>query len=322
MKDRIDAWSLEARARYARDAALRRDAERLWALTEAYLRRDDPQRSRPSRHTARAYRRGIEELLALWPDGDLLSASADDVGRYVERLTTGERGPILTEDREGRRGRRPTRGPLSPATIALRVAAARSMFAALRWAGATDGDPFAEARPRSTAADDDVAARAYSEYQLVDLLGHARDDDERLVLLLGAHAGLRVSEMLALRWDHLDLAGSSLTVPGTDACVALSRPLRAALVEAELRARRDDRARPSVLRLRSQYGVYRRLRRLCERAEVRFKGVRGLRHLAAARIVRSGGDLEHVQHALRLGGRDAARRYSHLRRSHERGEGG
>lgn len=304
----LGRWSQEARARFAHEAARRRDPERLWELVDAYLHDAEHDRRR-SVHTLRAYRRGIEELVALWPPGDLLAADADEARRYVASLESGARGPILDEDRAGRRGRRPAPGPLTPATVALRVAAARTLFAALRWSGATDADPFAS--PASTPATVAAGLRTpgYSPYQLIDLLGHARDDDDRLVLLLGAHAGLRVSEMLALRWDDIDLDAGRIRVPGDDDAVRVSTPLAAALREA---ARGPQRAagRPTVLGLRSQHGVYRRVRRLCERAQVPFKGVRGLRHLAGARVVRAGGDAEAVQRHLRLATRSSARRYA------------
>ncbi|MEJ2288476.1 MAG: tyrosine-type recombinase/integrase, partial [Deinococcales bacterium] len=64
------------------------------------------------------------------------------------------------------------------------------------------------------------------------------------------------------------------------------------------------------LELRSQYGVFNRLRRLCERAEVEFMGVHALRHSAGTRLYRQTGDLGQVQDHLRHATLDMARRYA------------
>jgi integrase/recombinase XerC len=69
-------------------------------------------------------------------------------------------------------------------------------------------------------------------------------------------------------------------------------------------------SRASVLELRSQYGVYHRLRRVCERADVDFKGVHALRHSAGTRLYRQTGDLGQVQDHLRHATLDMARRYA------------
>lgn len=313
--EQLHRWSEEALRRYAVQAANERDPERLWSLTEAHLTLHGQAGVATSRHTHRAYRRGVVELLALWHDVNLLRPARDAGVMYVQRLRAGDREPILAASDSGRRGRRPKRGPLAPATIELRVAAARALYAALRWAGATEADPFRDVRAgRAVTRDEDVmAGKVYSEFELIELLGHARDDDDTMVLLLGAHAGLRVSEMLAMRWEDVDLDERRLLVRagkgGKDALVSLTPKLLAALREAGRRTLVADR-RPTVLRLRSQYGVYRRLRRLCDRAEVRFRGVHALRHAAGTKLYRQTGDLGQVQDHLRHATLDMARRYA------------
>ena len=49
--------------RLAAEAARDRDAEALWALTEAHLTLHGSAGSRVSRHTLNAYRRGLKDLL-------------------------------------------------------------------------------------------------------------------------------------------------------------------------------------------------------------------------------------------------------------------
>jgi integrase/recombinase XerC len=233
----------------------------------------------------------------------------------VQRLRAGDRDPSLTDGSTKGRGRRPKRGPLAPATVEVRLAAARTLYAALRWAGASESDPFRDVAAGRTAtrAEDLMGAKVYTEYELIEMLAHARDAEECAVVLLGAHAGLRVSEMLALRWDDVDLEARRLLVRagkgGKDGLVRLTPKLTETLRSAEremlVGVRRD-----TVLRLRSQYGVYRRLRRLCERASVPFRSVHGLRHAAGTRLYRQTGDLGQVQDHLRHATLDMARRYA------------
>jgi integrase/recombinase XerC len=310
----LHRWSEEALRRYAVGAANERDVERLWALTEAHLTLHGQAGVATSAHTHRAYRRGLHELVALWHDVNLLRPPRDAGVLYVQRLRAGDRTPLL-EESPGGRGRRPKRGPLAPATVELRLAAARALYGALRWAGATDADPFRDVSAgRTTTRDEDImASKVYTEFELIELAARARDDDDALIVLLGAHAGLRVSEMLALRWADVDLGERRLLVRGgkgdKDALVSLTPRLAETLRAAGRRALAGDR-RATVLALRSQYGVYRRLQRLCDRSEVRFRGVHGLRHAAGTRLYRQTGDLGQVQDHLRHATLDMARRYA------------
>src|SRR5690606_13675423 len=138
----------------------------------------------------------------------------------------------------------------------------------------------------------------------------------RVVLLLGAHGGLRVGEMVRLRWDDIDLRSGTLLVRGgkggKTAEVVLSPRLAAELTtyRRELETDTVARHRVEVLALRSQYGIYNRLRKLCLVAGVSFKGVHALRHAAGTRLYRQTGDLGQVQDHLRHSTLDMARRYA------------
>jgi integrase/recombinase XerC len=312
--EQLHAWSEEALRRFAVQAAGERDVERLWQLTEAYMTLRGKTGVSTSRHTYRSYRRGVVELVLLWQGESLLRPSRDAGTLYVQRLRAGDRAATGTATEEGRRGRRPTRGPLAPATVELRIAAARTLYAALRWAGATEADPFRDlgSLRGPTREEDVMGSKVYTELEIVEILAHA-DVEERAIVLLGAHGGLRVSEMLALRWDEIDLDARRLLVRSgkgrKDGLVALTPKLAETLRAAEREMLVNVR-RPTVLRLRSQYGVYKRLRRLCERADVRFRGVHGLRHAAGTRLYHQTGDLGQVQDHLRHATLDMARRYA------------
>jgi integrase/recombinase XerC len=110
--------------RLATEAARDRDAEALWALLEAHLTLHGSAGSRVSRHTLEAYRRGLNDLLKAWQGENLLRPRRNAGVLYVRQL-------------EGR---------LKPASVGVKLAAAKAFYAALRWSGVTDTAPFADVR--------------------------------------------------------------------------------------------------------------------------------------------------------------------------------
>lgn len=327
--EQLHRWGEEALRRYAMEAANARDAEKLWRLTEAHLTLHGASGVGTSKHTLRAYKRGLVELLTLWSGENLLRPQRDAGALYVQRLRAGDREPLHEEAAKNGRGRKPKRGPLAPATVELRLSAARALYDALRWAGATEADPFRGVRTgRETTRDEDVASlKVYTDHELGTLLDAAEEPQDRVFLLLGAHAGLRVSEMLALLWDDIDLGSRELLVRAgkgnKQAMVQLTPRLRAEL-EAYRRlslaqGRTITGADALVLALRSQFGIYRRLRALCIKTNVRFKGVHALRHAAGTKLYRQTGDLGQVQDHLRHATLDMARRYARSDRRKLRG---
>ncbi|HLU83338.1 MAG TPA: site-specific integrase [Trueperaceae bacterium] len=319
--ERLQRLSDEALKRYAVKAAADRDLEALWELVAAYLALRGGSGALTSRHTLRAYRRGIHELLTLWQGENLLRPSRDAGSLYVQRLLTGARAEMVSrEPPRSARGRRVKDGPLSPATVGLRVAAARALYDALAWAQATEADPFRDVRigKTSTGIDHAPTAHVYTEGELVALNAAARDRQEVVILLLGSHGGLRVSEMLRLGWADVDLREGELLVRegkgAKTATVRLSPRLSLALADYKREAAAAlsvaVRQRDTVLELRSQYGVYNRLRALSVRADVPFKGVHALRHSAGTRLYQQTGDLGQVQDHLRHATLDMARRYA------------
>ena len=315
--ERLQSLGDEALRRYAVRAANERDIDALWELVEAHLTLHGDSGVGTSAHTMRAYRRGVADLVTLWQGENLLHPVRDAGPLYVQRLRSGDRDALLERDSGGnRRGRRVKRGPLAPATVQLKVAAARALYDALAWAGATDADPFRDIRMgrRTTRAEDVQAARSYTDFELIEMLAAARDQQERVILLLGAHGGLRVSEMLRLQWGDVSLSRRELLVRsgkgGKTALVTLTPKLAEALLTYARARGAAGTADETVLELRSQYGVFNRLRRLCERAEVDFKGVHALRHSAGTRLYRQTGDLGQVQDHLRHATLDMARRYA------------
>src|SRR5690606_8464313 len=117
---RLQSLSQEALRRLAVRAANERDFEALWELVEAHLSLRGGSGISTSRHTLRAYRRGIEELLIMWQGENHLRPSRDAGTLYVQRLLAGERQPVLEHDPPRlKRGRRVKDGPLTRATVSL-----------------------------------------------------------------------------------------------------------------------------------------------------------------------------------------------------------
>jgi integrase/recombinase XerC len=187
---------------------------------------------------------------------------------------------------------------LSVSTVRQRLAGARMLAAALRWAGVLDSDPFpATLRPvadRTTRAE---KAKSYTPEEVQALLGAARDCRERCSVALLAH-GLRLCELLSLRWDDLDRTRQALRVRGKGAkvrTVYLDTPAWGFLISLE---REGERViYPPI----TPQGFRKRIRSLCILAGVPYKGAHALRHFCGEQLYRATGDLgavaDHLGHA-------------------------
>ena len=303
--------SQEDLRREAVSACQTRDSERLWVLTDAYLTLHGGKGSKVSGRTRENYRRGVLDLLSDWEHENLVRPSRDAGVVWVREL---EQRPVVHQH-TGEPKLEPDGSvkTLSPATVQVKLAAARTFYKALRWAGATQATPFADVK----VAKDPVAPwekrGAYTVEDVERLLGVAEGADEVLILL-GAHAGLRVAEISALRWDDLDWGVGELVVRkgkgGKTGRVALTKRLKAAL------ARMDrDSSDPNTYVL--PYRAYRareRFQRLCRQAGVTYDGraVHGLRHGAGTRLYKQFNDLARVAQHLRQANLETARRYAKM----------
>lgn len=295
----------DERRRFAVRAARDRDVDALWELTEAFVLTTSAQGWRTSKHTLRAYRQGVVAFVG-WAQGvNLLRPGVNDgvlYVRWLERQTSRSPRP---QDAEA--------GVLRPATVRQRLAAARALYGALRWAGATDARPFEAVRPARDDRPEHQKRRPYSDGEVERLLARA-DEEQTVIVLLGAHAGLRVSEMLALRWEGVDLEAGRLTVRGKGGwvqSVSLSPRLELALVA----WRAVAPASGWVVRGRSTWYVAERVKVLCAAAGVRWQGrhVHGFRHSAGTKMLAaSRGNLRAVQVHLRHRDISSTTRYTHL----------
>jgi len=278
--------SEEELRRFAAEAARDRDIEALWALLEAHLTLHGAAGAHVSRHTLTAYRTGLRNLLEAWQGENLLRPRKNAGVLWVREL-------------EGR---------FKPATVGVKLAAAKAFYAALRWSGATEASPFTDVKPARDKTPAWAKREAYSHVEL-EWLVRCAEGTNLLIVLLGAHAGLRVSEMTALKWEHVDLLNGVLTVKEgkgkKTGVVALSQTL-----SHELEAVPTEQRQGFVLPCRSSQSVYERLESLCRRARVRFKGVHALRHSAGTRLQEETGNIVLVADHLRHSSLDTARGYA------------
>jgi len=268
----------DARRRRALTAATTRDVATLVSLTEGWLRLHGRRKGQTSPLTLSAYRQGITALVATWPATDLLKATSSDASLWLESL----------------RGR--TGAAAKASTLIRHRAAARALYAALRWTGATARDPFADARVATDPTPADEKRKPYTSAAVGRLVACSAGDD-RVLVLLGAHAGLRVAEALALRWDAIDLDGATLTVlsgkGGRRRTVTLSASLVAALRDLSRYGERVVGERAGyVLPYRTTLTARRRLEALCTRASVAYLGMHSLRHSAGTRLYAETKDLD------------------------------
>ena len=261
----------EERRRRAIKAARDQDAAALWDLTAAHLALHGASGARTSPHTLRMYRRGQSAWLEY--------AAVNAVGLLSP---TADQGALWLRDLEA--------SGKSTSTIRVYLAGTRALYRALRWADAARTDPFVDARPRkdATAAWDKRAP--YPDEDVRRLLAHG-DADMRALVLLGAHGGLRASEIVRLAWGDVDAECRTLRVLGKGGkvrVVSATGSLRDAL-------RALERGAADVLVIgRSPEAARVRLKGVCGRAGVTYRGLHALRHTAGTRIVRAGLSLQHA----------------------------
>ncbi len=270
------AWrdlASDERRRRAVEAARDREVSTLWSLVEAHLTLHGARGAQTSLHTLKTYRVGVEQAIAALEGEHLLSPSRDWGAAWKAELAA----------------------RYAPSSVNVKLAAGRALFAALRWAGATEAEPFRDVKGQRdpTPASDKVAA--YPQGDLERLLAVA-DPRERLLVLLGAHAGLRVSEACALRLE--DLKGERIVVRfgkgGKLRRVRASWRLRQAILELPPPTRKGTGTLLNVGDQRARQIM----QGLCARAGVEYLAVHPLRHAAGKRLYRETRDVLAVQRQL------------------------
>ncbi|MHA0039981.1 tyrosine-type recombinase/integrase [Deinococcus sp. PESE-13] len=182
------------------EAAATYDTEALVLVTLAYMTTASRRGARTSPKTLAAYALAVRDFVP-WAEAggvQLLRPGPRDGGRYLANL---QRRPSAGKGK---------RGQLSAATIAQYLAGARALYRALRWAGATEAQPFSEVYAPGDPTPGIVKNPPY--LREIDAVLEQCDPRLAALLLLCAHAGLRASEALAARQS--DVEGQTLVVRG------------------------------------------------------------------------------------------------------------
>ena len=292
MKKSATTQSLDPRLR-------RSDGEPQAPAVEEFLAYLQVER-RMSAHTLDAYRRDLDALYA-WAAAQALDIEA----LHAEQL----RSFVAAEHRRG----------LSPKSLQRRLSACRSFY---RWllkheriaASPADAIRAPKAPRRLPQVLDPDEAKALVEVPTDVPLG-VRD---RALLELFYSSGLRLSELCALRWRDLDLAGGLVTVLGKGSkqrSVPVGAHARAALAawRNEGKAANDAPVFPGRNGPITPRAVQLRLRQLAQRQGL-FKRVHPhlLRHSFASHVLESSGDLRGVQELLGHADISTTQIYTHL----------
>ncbi|WP_027483305.1 tyrosine-type recombinase/integrase [Deinococcus pimensis] len=266
-------------------AATEYDADTLVVILHAYLRTASGKAARTSGHTLVAYEHAARRFVPWARDHGvtLLRPGRRVGGLYLNHLQTLE----LVEHNRRQRTTRVRR--LAPRTVQKHVAGVRAFYRALQWADATDANPFQDVRPPKDPTPPIVARPPYRQ-EIDAVLPHC-DPHETVLLLLCAHAGLRVGEALSLRWG--DVEGRYVSVLGKGSKrrrVPVSDRLARALAVLE----RSEDASASVLPY-ANYGVAAwRLRKRFRQAGGRFNGFHRARKHAGTRLYQAVRDFTRV----------------------------
>lgn len=284
-------------------------------------------KERPSVHTERAYRRAVANLFAYWHDYEVRAndPNASTWERPDPDAGDDYKAHLLDDKEDGGRG-------LSTGSARVELAAVSRFYAALRWCSFTEADPWRDVhlprartraeeqrRPYSTREIEQLRMKAEELRDAAHAAGRtieaSRYHDDLVAVLLGAHGGLRASEMVGVRWKDVRLGDdpATLTIPGeierNGQVVSVAKGRRArtvvltpALAEALAQAQRDE---GEILPYTSTTRLYRRFAKLAERAGIEGgvvgRGVHALRHSSATRIYEQTGDLgqarQHLGHA-------------------------
>lgn len=268
--------------RRAFKAAYTLDHEELCSLTFAYITAFGSAGATVSEATLRSYRVSVQQFL------DYCSAHATAPLR-----ATPDTGRLWLRQMESR-GR-------SAATVRVRIAGARAMYRALRWATDTTADPFLDVKPAKDLTPPWEKRHPYQHHEIQQLL-EVTTDSLKLLVLLCSHGGLRIGEALNLQVRDIQPQDRILIIRsgkgGKMRRVVLSQTL---LLNLSPHLRKEPHT--SLVNLTYQ-GAVKKLRAACAFAKITYRGWHSMRHYSGTRLMRETGDLDRV--ARHLGHADLA----------------
>ncbi|HWU76671.1 MAG TPA: tyrosine recombinase XerC [Rhodanobacter sp.] len=255
-----------------------------------------------SPHTVAAYRRDLAKLLRFMQAQQLSSFDALDVHRM--------RGFIAAEHRAG----------LAPKSLQRLLSSCRSLFRQLQREGLLDGDPMLGVRGPKVRRKLPQVLDVDEATALVETdSGGKLALRDRAMLELFYSSGLRLSELVNLRWLDLDLDGGEVRVLGKGSktrvvpvgrhAIAALRALGAAHGMAAERPVFPGRGGASI----SPRAIQLRMNKLALQQGIpRHIHPHLLRHTFASHMLESSGDLRAVQELLGHADIATTQIYTHL----------
>lgn len=256
-----------------------------------------------SERTVEAYRRDLERFRAWCEQSRGIETVADLVPAHIQAFAAGEH----------RRG-------LDPRTVQRRLAALRRFFDDALARGIVKANPAAGIKAPRTGRKLPRVPDVDQVMRLLELPGNGPlIDRDRAMLELFYSSGLRLSELAALNWSHLDLNDGMVRVTGKGdktRVIPVGRPARTALsrLAAAHPSAPDD---PVFLSRRggrlSRRAIQQRLTHWSQRQGLDQRlHPHLLRHAFASHILESSGDLRAVQELLGHSNLSTTQIYTHL----------
>ena len=252
------------------------DRDELHGLLDCYITGYTKSRERTSPRTRSAYWAGSTRLLDYCASKGLKphSMNNEDVTGFIVSMNG-----------------------LSGKTQTLYLSGAKTMIAAIRWACKIEGpDPFI-LNGRAVSVHDPNAGTIKADPYMIDemrkLLDGA-DERERAVILLGADCGLRLAEMVSLKWSGVDAERKLLKFIGKGSKKAKVNATSRCIDALNALPREGDKV----------FGIGRsRLQQLfakrCQDAGIKGRGIHDLRHCCGTRLYAATRDLLVVKRHLR-----------------------
>lgn len=187
----------------------------------------------------------------------------------------------------------------------------RGLYKALRHLGVIPRtyDPLLTLTVPRLTAQPGEERRHYTDPEINQLLTHARDAEERCLILLGAHAGLKSGEVCTLNWTDVQLTDATLRVR--------SRLIpKGGLLDEALRAWARKHggllAEGPVFGHKDTYSVNQQLHQLCSQADLPYKPFTALRSNYALRLWQTTHDPRTMTEQLGIGSLKAVEAYARM----------
>ena len=270
------------------------NVETLWEFTCSFLLLESKSGGKISQHTLRAYKSGLKKFIQDMKESnqDLLKLERADAIVWVRELEN-------PSDKDKK--------PLSSSSIGVRIAAIKNFYAALKNLKAANIDPFNEVQPAPDTTAKHEKRQPYPIGMLDILITAAKGEDKLLVLLCG-HAGLRIAEALALHWDDIDFENHLLLVRSGKGGKK-RRVLMSVTLEQALKSTNQETER--IFSYNTTHNARRRLQVLCKECGVPYQGFHSLRHTAGTRHYTQTRDIKATSDFLGHSSMDTTSIYAH-----------